>query len=60
MGGETGGDIEDSSMTKNELNAIASSLACDQAARTLAWGSRKSGIVKEVHAKVAVWRMNVI
>ena len=60
MGEETGGDIQDSSMMRNALEAIASSVACEQAACTLVWGSCKSGIEKEVHAKVAAWRMNVI
>ena len=60
MGEETGGDIQDSCMMRNALEAIASSVACEQAACTLVWGSRKSGIEKEVHAKVVAWRMNVI
>ncbi len=60
MGEETGGDIQDSSVMRNALEAIASSVACEQAACTLVWGSRKTGIEKEVHAKVAAWRMNVI
>lgn len=60
MGEETGGDIQDSSMMRNALEAIASSVACEQAACTLVWGSRKMGIEKEVHAKVVAWRMNVI
>lgn len=60
MGEETGGDIQDSSVMRNALEAIASSVACEQAACTLAQGSCKSRIEKEVHAKVAAWRMNVI